>query len=137
MKISWQEGHLPSLISTLTSWIVNGEKDVISLSLGVLVNLCYKNLPAMYTLMRSVDSKEFLRTILKLQNDGTDTRVQVLVFFFFFRVSVTYRVGQTVIIYIYTIYCIPTFGPPCICVISCFIFLQFVLYVLQLSLQFF
>lgn len=90
MKISWQEGHLPCLISTLTSWIVNGEKDVISLSLGVLVNLCYKNLPAMYTLMRSVDSKEFLRTILKLQNDGTDTRVQVSVLDVIFRVSVTY-----------------------------------------------
>lgn len=37
----------------------------------------------MYTLMRSVDSKEFLRTILKLQNDGTDTRVQVLVWMLF------------------------------------------------------
>jgi hypothetical protein len=44
----------------------------------------------MYTLMRSVDSKEFLRTILKLQNDGTNTRVQVLVFDFIFRVSLTY-----------------------------------------------
>jgi hypothetical protein len=78
VKISWQEAHLPYLISTLTSWIVGGEKDVISLSLGVLVNLCYKNLPAVYTLMRSVDSKQFLRTILKLQNDNINTRVQVL-----------------------------------------------------------
>ena len=90
MKISWQEAHLPCLISTLTSWIVNGEKDVISLSLGVLVNLCYKNKPAVYTLMRSVDSKEFLRTILKLQNDGIDTRVQVLFLDVICRVSVTY-----------------------------------------------
>lgn len=78
MKISWQEAHLPRLISTLTSWIVSAEKDVINLSLGVLVNLCYKNFPAVYTLMRSVDSKQFLRTILKLQNDDVNTRVQVL-----------------------------------------------------------
>lgn len=90
MKISWQEGHLPCLISTLTSWIVNGEKDVISLSLGVLVNLCYKNLPAIYTLMRSVDNKEFLRTILNLQNDSTDTRVQVMFLGVVCRVSVMY-----------------------------------------------
>jgi hypothetical protein len=78
VKISWQEAHLPHLISTLTSWIFSAEKDVINLSLGVLVNLCYKNLPAVYTLMRSVDSKQFLRTILKLQNDDISTRVQVL-----------------------------------------------------------
>ncbi|KDR18672.1 uncharacterized protein LOC110830635 [Zootermopsis nevadensis] len=77
VKISWQEAHLPRLISTLTSWIVSAEKDVINLSLGVLVNLCYKNFPAVYTLMRSVDSKQFLRTILKLQNDDVNTRVQV------------------------------------------------------------
>lgn len=78
MKISWQEAHLPYLISILTSWIASEEKDVVTLSLGVLVNLCYKNLPALYTLMRSVDSKQFLRTILKLQNDNINTRVQVL-----------------------------------------------------------
>lgn len=61
-----------------------------SLSLGVLVNLCYKNLPAVYTLMRSVDSKEFLRTILKLQNDSIDTRVQVLFLYVVCGVFVTY-----------------------------------------------
>ncbi|XP_069688459.1 protein CIP2A homolog L isoform X2 [Periplaneta americana] len=77
VKIAWQEAHLPYLISTLTSWIVSEDKDVKTLSLGVLVNLCYKNLPAVYTLMRSVDSKQFLRTILKLQNDNISTRVQV------------------------------------------------------------
>ncbi|PSN46209.1 hypothetical protein C0J52_13148 [Blattella germanica] len=77
VKISWQEAHLPYLIGTLTNWIVSGEREVVCLSLGVLVNLCYKNLPAVYTLMRSVDSKQFLRTILKLQNDNINTRVQV------------------------------------------------------------
>nr|CAD7572231.1 unnamed protein product [Timema californicum] len=77
IRISWQEAHLPQLITTLTQWIEGNEKDVIGLALGVLVNLCYKNLPAVYTLMRSVDSKQFLRTILKLQGDNINTRVQV------------------------------------------------------------
>nr|CAD7589645.1 unnamed protein product [Timema genevievae] len=77
IKISWQEAHLPQLITTLTQWIEGNEKDVVGLALGVLVNLCYKNLPAVYTLMRSVDSKQFLRTILKLQGDNINTRVQV------------------------------------------------------------
>ncbi|CAG2061072.1 unnamed protein product [Timema podura] len=77
IRISWQEAHLPQLITTLTQWIEGNEKDVVGLALGVLVNLCYKNLPAVYTLMRSVDSKQFLRTILKLQGDNINTRVQV------------------------------------------------------------
>lgn len=50
IKISWQEAHLPYLISTLTQWVVQSkEEEIIALSLGVLVNLCYKNLPAVYT----------------------------------------------------------------------------------------
>ncbi|XP_068083238.1 protein CIP2A isoform X2 [Anabrus simplex] len=77
VRISWQEAHLPFLISTLTQWIVGNEKELVGLSLGILVNLCYKNLPAVYTLMRSVDIKEFLRTVLKLQRDNVNTRVQV------------------------------------------------------------
>jgi hypothetical protein len=87
VKIAWQEAHLPHLISTLTSWISHAEKDVINLSLGVLVNLCYKNLPAVYTLMRSMDSKQFLRTILKLQNDDINTRVQVLFFGYYLNIG--------------------------------------------------
>lgn len=69
IKISWQEAHLPYLISTLTQWIMQSkEEEIIVLSLGVLVNLCYKNLPAMYTLMRTTNTKIFVRTLLKLQD---------------------------------------------------------------------
>jgi len=60
----------------------------------------------MYTLMRSVDSKEFLRTILKLQNDGTDTRVQVLVLDVIFRVSVTYMHDKLFLIHAICVVCI-------------------------------
>lgn len=77
IKISWQEAHLPFLISTLTQWIMGNEKEVVGLSLGILVNLCYKNLPAIYILMRCVDNKQFLRTVLSLQNENVNTQVQV------------------------------------------------------------
>ncbi|EFN82611.1 uncharacterized protein LOC105185017 [Harpegnathos saltator] len=76
IKISWQEAHLPYLISILTQWIEQSkEEEIIALSLGVLVNLCYKNLPAVYTLMRTIKTKEFIRTLLKLQ-DHLSTSVQ-------------------------------------------------------------
>lgn len=76
IKISWQEAHLPYLISTLTQWVIQSKEiDVIALSLGVLVNLCYKNLPAVYTLMRTINTKAFIRTLLKLQ-EHVNTSVQ-------------------------------------------------------------
>lgn len=77
IKISWQEAHLPYLISILTQWVTQSkEEDIMALSLGVLVNLCYKNLPAVYTLMRTVDTKAFIRTLLKLQYCSVNTSVQ-------------------------------------------------------------
>ncbi|KAK9505034.1 hypothetical protein O3M35_009184 [Rhynocoris fuscipes] len=77
IKISWQEAHLGSLISILTKWIVDSDQELILLSLGVLVNLCFKNVPAVYTLMRSVDIKKFIKIILKLQRNNDSLRVQV------------------------------------------------------------
>nr|XP_033333504.1 uncharacterized protein LOC117224575 [Megalopta genalis] len=77
IKISWQEAHLPYLISILTQWATQSkEEDIIALSLGVLVNLCYKNLPAVYTLMRTIDTKAFMRTLLKLQHCSVNINVQ-------------------------------------------------------------
>ena len=77
IKVSWQEAHLPYLISILTQWVTQSkEEDIIALSLGVLVNLCYKNLPAVYTLMRTIDTKAFVRTLLKLQHCSVNTSVQ-------------------------------------------------------------
>lgn len=61
IKMTWQIPHLPHLMSTLTKWIEVGEEEIVVLSLGVLVNLCYKNLPAIYTLTRSTDIKRFIR----------------------------------------------------------------------------
>jgi len=76
IKISWQEAHLPYLISTLTQWVTQSkEEEIIALSLGVLVNLCYKNLPAVYTLMRTINTKAFIKTLLRLQKN-VSTSVQ-------------------------------------------------------------
>lgn len=52
---------------TLTKWVESNEEEIVTLSLGVLVNLCYKNLPAIYTLSRCVDIKSFVRICLPLQ----------------------------------------------------------------------
>jgi hypothetical protein len=77
IKISWQEAHLPYLIKTLSQWIIeSNEEEVITLSLGVLVNLCYKNLPAVYVLMRSVNTKTFLQSVVKTRGQNVNIRVQ-------------------------------------------------------------
>lgn len=76
VKISWQEAHLPYLISILTQWVVQAkEEEIVALSLGVLVNLCYKNLAAVYTLMRTIDTKAFIRTLLRIQSNNVSTSV--------------------------------------------------------------
>ncbi|KAL1130561.1 hypothetical protein AAG570_011807 [Ranatra chinensis] len=77
IRISWQEAHLPQLISMLTKWITGDDAELIPVSVGILVNLCYKNLPAVYTLMRAVDIKKFLKIILKLQKNNDHLRVQI------------------------------------------------------------
>lgn len=61
IKISWQIPHLPHLLVTLSEWIERSTEEIITLSLGILVNLCYKNLPAIYTLMGTVDVKKILQ----------------------------------------------------------------------------
>ncbi|KAK0171121.1 hypothetical protein PV328_008878 [Microctonus aethiopoides] len=72
-----QETHLPHLISILTQWIMQSEdEEIFSLSLGVLNNLCYKNLPAIHILMRTVDIKALRRMLLKLHINNVNTRVQ-------------------------------------------------------------
>ncbi|KAK4873864.1 hypothetical protein RN001_013224 [Aquatica leii] len=67
IKISWQIPHLPHLMSTLTRWIEHAEEKIVTLSLAVLVNLCYKNLPAVYTLSRCVDIKKFVHLCIPLK----------------------------------------------------------------------
>ncbi|KAK6640443.1 hypothetical protein RUM44_012137 [Polyplax serrata] len=76
VKISWQEAHLPYLISTLVQIVMEGDKELKPFALGVLVNLCYKNLPALYVLMRKVEITKFIKCITKL-NDNPNIRMQV------------------------------------------------------------
>lgn len=77
IKISWQEAHLPRLIKTLSKLVTEStEEEVITLSLGVLVNLCYKNLPAVYILMRNINTKTFLQSVVKTRGHNINIRVQ-------------------------------------------------------------
>nr|CAH7760393.1 unnamed protein product [Callosobruchus chinensis] len=77
IKLTWQIPNLSYLITTLTKWIEDKEQDeeIVCLSLGVLVNLCYKNLPAVYTFSRCVDSKKFLRFCLPLRGPLVEVHV--------------------------------------------------------------
>lgn len=76
VKISWQEAHLPYLISTLVQIVMEGDKELKPFALGVLVNLCYKNLPALYVLMRKVEITKFIKCISKL-TDNPNISMQV------------------------------------------------------------
>lgn len=67
IKITWQVSHLPHLFKTLTKWIEDKDQDIVCLSLSVIVNICFKNICAVYTLSRIVDIKKFLRFCLALQ----------------------------------------------------------------------
>ncbi|XP_018566721.1 uncharacterized protein LOC108907489 [Anoplophora glabripennis] len=75
IKISWQIPHLPHLLKTLTKWVESQDQEIVCLSLGVLVNLCYKNLPAVYTLSKTIDIKKFLRFCLPLKGPITEIYV--------------------------------------------------------------
>lgn len=78
IKISWQIPHLPHLMTTLTKWVECKDEKIVTLSLGVLVNLCYKNLPAIYTLTRCIDMKTFVRTCMPLQASSSSTVFTVM-----------------------------------------------------------
>lgn len=77
VKLQWQEGYLSDLILLLVKWISCEDKDLISFSLGVLVNVCTKNKFAMFTLVKYTHSKSFIRLLLKLQSDDIFIKIQV------------------------------------------------------------
>lgn len=77
VKLQCQEGYLSELIVLLVKWISSGDKDLTSLSLGVLVNIFSKNKFAMFILLKSTDSKSFMRLLLRIQSDNTFTKIQV------------------------------------------------------------
>ncbi|CAB3229774.1 unnamed protein product [Arctia plantaginis] len=75
IKISWQESYLSGLMKQLTEWITQPMSDpqhrtIGHRSLTVLVNVCYGNLPAIYALMRTVDTKEFVIHLVSLKEGG-------------------------------------------------------------------
>ncbi|KAM3956725.1 uncharacterized protein ACR2FA_009298 [Aphomia sociella] len=75
IKISWQESYLASLMKKLTDWITQPmiepqQRTIGHKSLTVLVNVCYGNLPAIYALMRTVDTKDFVVHLISLKEGG-------------------------------------------------------------------
>ncbi|XP_013144765.1 PREDICTED: uncharacterized protein LOC106108211 [Papilio polytes] len=75
IKISWQESYLSGLMKQLTDWILQPmtepqHRTIGHKSLTVLVNVCYSNLPAIYALMRTVDTKEFVVHLINLKEGG-------------------------------------------------------------------
>ncbi|RVE50032.1 hypothetical protein evm_005238 [Chilo suppressalis] len=75
IKISWQESYLSSLMKQLTEWITQPMTDPQQRTIGhksltVLVNICYGNLPAIYALMRTVDTKDFVVHLINLKDGG-------------------------------------------------------------------
>ncbi|XP_059055746.1 uncharacterized protein LOC131849651 [Achroia grisella] len=75
IKISWQESYLSGLMKQLTDWILQPMmepqyKIIGHKSLTVLVNMCYGNLPAIYALMRIVDTKDFVVHLISLKDGG-------------------------------------------------------------------
>ena len=77
IRILWLEPHVIYLLQTLSQWVTSsGEEEEITLSLGVLVNLCYKNLPAVYSLLRAINTKTFLQTVIRKKGHNINIRVQ-------------------------------------------------------------
>jgi len=76
-KLQSQESYSSELIILLVKWISKEDKDLISLSLGVLVNICCKNKFAMFILLKCTHSKSFMRVLLKLQSDDIFIKIQV------------------------------------------------------------
>ncbi|CAD0205117.1 unnamed protein product [Chrysodeixis includens] len=75
IKISWQESYLSGLMKQLTEWITQPmtepqHRTIGHKSLTVLVNVCYANLPAIYALMRTVDTKDFVVHLISLKEGG-------------------------------------------------------------------
>ncbi|XP_045455593.1 cingulin [Melitaea cinxia] len=75
IKISWQESYLTGLMKQLTDWILQPvtepqHRAIGHKSLTVLVNVCYGNLPAIYALMRTVDTKDFVVHLISMKDGG-------------------------------------------------------------------
>ncbi|CAG9766217.1 unnamed protein product [Ceutorhynchus assimilis] len=67
IKIRWHVPHMTHLMLILCKWIERKESEISSLALGILVNLCYKNVHSVYILQRNVDLKKFIRMCLALK----------------------------------------------------------------------
>lgn len=76
IKITWQEPHLAILMNQLLEWIKSENEQLASLSLSVLVNICYKNLPSTYILTRLVDTTVFIKSLVRLQRASNAMQVK-------------------------------------------------------------
>ncbi|CAD7082384.1 unnamed protein product [Hermetia illucens] len=63
ITITWQEPYLKDLIKALVNFITGENEILIAPALSTLINLCYKNLPPVYLLLRCIQPEEFLTKI--------------------------------------------------------------------------
>ncbi|XP_049833198.1 myosin-8-like [Schistocerca gregaria] len=85
VEVSWREAQVPGLLQTLAAWAAEGSaegagaeaRQLVAPALAALVNLCQRNLPAVVALMRAVDTRAFLCTLLSRQDPSPATKLQV------------------------------------------------------------
>ncbi|XP_046988986.1 uncharacterized protein LOC124594658 [Schistocerca americana] len=85
VEVSWREAQVPGLLQTLAAWAAEGAaegaadeaRQLVAPALAALVNLCQRNLPAVVALMRAVDTRAFLCTLLSRKDPSPATKLQV------------------------------------------------------------
>ncbi|XP_066261509.1 protein CIP2A-like [Euwallacea similis] len=78
IKVYCQLPHTTRLMTILCKWIESQESEVVTVALGVLVNLCYKNMSNVYVMQRNIDLKKFIRMCLALKGPIVKVYVNVL-----------------------------------------------------------
>ncbi|XP_066159271.1 protein CIP2A-like [Euwallacea fornicatus] len=78
IKVYCQLPHTARLMTILCKWIESQESEVVTVALGVLVNLCYKNMSNVYVMQRNIDLKKFIRMCLALKGPIVKVYVNVL-----------------------------------------------------------
>lgn len=79
MEITGLLPGLGTLLSTLTRWISISNESVVNECLGIIINLCHKNLSGIHALSRSTDLKKFVERCIQLQGLKVEVNVCKLV----------------------------------------------------------
>ncbi|XP_049803858.1 uncharacterized protein LOC126240001 [Schistocerca nitens] len=86
IEVTWQEALIPGLIHTLVLWVCgttyadDGSQELVGPSLGVLVNLCHKNLVGFCILAHCIDTRDFLKIVTRMSMSNCDTHLSIQAF---------------------------------------------------------